>query len=120
MSTIAPAIEQSIAQGMTARGIDYLDAPVSGGDIRAQAGILSMMVGGKVPVLERARPVLEVIGRRITHCSPHGTGQATKLCNQILVGGRLLATCKAILFAQEQGLDPNTVIRTIEGGTGDS
>ena len=120
MSTVAPQSEQALAPLVHTRGGIYLDAPVSGGDVGARAGTLAIMVGGDAAALERVRPVLACMGTKITHCGPVGAGQATKLCNQILVGMNLLATCEAVQFARKMGLDPQTMIDAVSGGAAGS
>ena len=105
MSTISPAVTRSIAEQLRARGVEMLDAPVSGGDTGAKAGTLSIMVGGEAEVLERCRPILEAMGRTITHCGPNGAGQTVKLCNQVAIAGALLGVCEALALTQKSGVD---------------
>ncbi len=120
MSTIAPEAERAIAARCAAAGASYLDAPVSGGEGGAIEGTLTIMVGGEAEVFERARPLLEPLGRRITHMGPAGAGQATKLANQIAVALALEAAAEAILFARESGLDPARVLEAIGAGAAGS
>jgi 3-hydroxyisobutyrate dehydrogenase-like beta-hydroxyacid dehydrogenase len=116
MSTIAPAAERDIAARLKLRGVDYLDAPVSGGDVGARDGTLAIMVGGDTAAFERARPLFDLMGKRITHMGASGAGQMTKLANQIAVALALEATAEAIKFARAGGLDPSRVVEAI--GTG--
>ena len=116
MSTIAPAAERAIAARLKATGVDYLDAPVSGGDVGARDGTLAIMVGGDAAAFERARPLFELMGKRITHMGPSGAGQMTKLANQIAVAITLEAAAEAIKFAKAGGLDPSRVVEAIGAG----
>ena len=100
MSTVSPAAERTIAARLKAVGVEYLDAPVSGGDVGARDGTLAIMVGGDAAAFERARPLFELIGKRITTMGPSGAGQMTKLANQIAVAINLEAAAEAIRFAQ--------------------
>jgi 3-hydroxyisobutyrate dehydrogenase-like beta-hydroxyacid dehydrogenase len=116
MSTIAPAAERAIAKRLKAKGVDYLDAPVSGGDVGARDGTLAIMVGGDQAAFERARPLFELMGKRITHIGASGAGQMTKLANQIAVAINLEAAAEAIKFAKAGGLDPSRVVEAIGAG----
>ena len=120
MSTISPSATREIAQKCGEKGVDMLDAPVSGGDSGAIAGTLAIMVGGKKPVFERCLPVLEAMGKSITHTGDHGMGQTVKLCNQILVSVTNMAVCEAILFARSAGMDPETMITATKNGAAGS
>lgn len=120
MSTVAPATERRMAALLRERGADYLDAPVSGGDVGAKNATLAIMVGGEARALEKARPVLERLGKAITHCGPVGHGQLTKLSNQILVGVTLLGVSEAISFARRSGLDPDVMLRAVASGAAGS
>ncbi|NDD62440.1 MAG: NAD(P)-dependent oxidoreductase [Acidobacteria bacterium] len=120
MSTISPAVTRDLAAEAAARGLFWLDGPVSGGEKGAIEGTLTIMVGGESSALERARPVLEAMGRRITHFGPAGNGQAAKLCNQILVAGNLLAVCEALTFGAKSGLDLPTLHQALTGGAANS
>ena len=91
MSTISPVASQRFAERLASQGVDFVDAPVSGGPARATTGTLTIMVGGDAAAFERARPVFQAMGKRITHIGPSGHGQTAKLCNQILVAVNLLA-----------------------------
>src|SRR3990170_2226343 len=94
MSTISPAVTRSLAREAAERGVEWLDAPGSGGEVGAQAGTLTIMVGGAVAAFERARPVLSAMGSRVTRIGPTSHGQTAKLCNQILAAVNLLASCE--------------------------
>ena len=120
MSTISPAVTRSIAEQLSARGVAMLDAPVSGGDTGAKAGTLSIMVGGEAEVLERCRPILEAMGRTITHCGPSGAGQTVKLCNQVAIAGALLGVCEALALTQKSGVDPERMLAAISAGAAGS
>jgi 3-hydroxyisobutyrate dehydrogenase len=116
MSTIAPKAETRIAALLAARGVDYLDAPVSGGESGAIDGTLTIMVGGGEAPFARSRPLLEMLGKRITYMGPSGAGQKTKLANQIAVALTLEAAAEALLFATTGGLDPTKVLDAIGAG----
>jgi 3-hydroxyisobutyrate dehydrogenase len=120
MSTIAPAAERKIAARLAELGVDYLDAPVSGGETGAIEGTLAIMVGGAENAFNRARPLFELLGKRITHMGPVGAGQTTKLANQIAVAVTLEAAAEALLFARQGGLDPAKVIEAIGAGAAGS
>ena len=120
MSTISPEVTRSIAEQLRARGVEMLDAPVSGGDTGAKAGTLSIMVGGEAEVLERCRPILEAMGQTITHCGPNGAGQTVKLCNQVAIAGALLGVCEALALAQKSGVDAERMLAAISAGAAGS
>ncbi|HJU11845.1 MAG TPA: NAD(P)-dependent oxidoreductase, partial [Candidatus Binataceae bacterium] len=116
MSTIAPEAERKAAGKLANMGVDYLDAPVSGGESGAIEGTLTIMVGGGQAPFNRARPLLEHLGKRITYMGPSGAGQTAKLANQIAVALTLEATAEALLFAGKGGLDATTVLEAIGAG----
>ncbi|MCK5088112.1 MAG: NAD(P)-dependent oxidoreductase, partial [Melioribacteraceae bacterium] len=120
MSTISPSATQEIAERLSEKGIEMLDAPVSGGDTGAINGTLAIMVGGKKEVLENCMPVFEAMGKTITHCGANGMGQIVKLCNQILVSVTNMAVSEAVLFAQKSGVDAQTMIEATKGGAAGS
>ena len=120
MSTIAPGAERAIAARLKPRGIDYLDAPVSGGDVGARDGTLAIMVGGDAAAFARARPLFELMGKRITHMGGPGAGQMTKLANQIAVAVTLEAAAEAVKFARAGGLDASRVVEAIGAGAAGS
>ncbi|MFL5816868.1 MAG: NAD(P)-dependent oxidoreductase [Conexibacter sp.] len=116
MSTIAPRVARELAHEAAERGASMLDAPVSGGDLGAQEGTLSIMVGGDAAALERARPALEVLGTRITHVGAGGAGQVVKACNQIVVGLTLEALGEALVLGSKAGVDPAAIVEALGGG----
>ena len=116
MSTIAPGAVRTIHAEVTAKGFRMLDAPVSGGDVGAKAGTLSIMVGGSVEDFERARPVFEAMGKTLTLCGPAGSGQLVKACNQIVGALVLNAISEALVFGRAAGVDPEIMIRVLQGG----
>jgi 2-hydroxy-3-oxopropionate reductase len=118
MSTIAPATARRLAAAARARGATFLDAPVSGGEIGAIQGTLSIMVGGDAAALERVRPVLEAMGHpdRIVHLGESGAGQICKACNQLVIGGTLAAVGEAFALARKMGVDPARVREALLGG----
>jgi 3-hydroxyisobutyrate dehydrogenase len=120
MSTISPRATRALAQRLAERGAHLLDAPVSGGSEGAERGTLSIMVGGAADQLERARPVLEKLGKTITHVGGHGDGQMVKLVNQALVVGHALAMSEALLFAQAGGLDLRKTLEAVMPGAAGS
>ena len=120
MSTISPAAERTIAAHLNEAGVNYLDAPVSGGDKGAIEGTLAIMVGGDGAAFDRARPLLEHLGKRITYMGPSGAGQMTKLANQIAVAVTLEAAAEAIRLATAGGLDPSRVLEAIGAGAAGS
>ena len=115
-STISPLAERKIAARLGSIGVEYLDAPVSGGDIGARDGTLAIMCGGDPGAFQRARPLFDKLGNRITHMGPSGAGQMTKLANQIAVALTLEAAAEAIRFAESGGLDAARVVEAIGGG----
>jgi 2-hydroxy-3-oxopropionate reductase len=116
MSTIAPAAARRLASEAQRHDVHVLDAPVSGGDVGASAGTLSIMVGGAQEDLERARPVFAVLGQRITHCGPHGAGQIVKACNQVVVALIIEAISEALLLGAKAGVQPEIVLQVLGGG----
>lgn len=119
MSSIAPQQARAHAAYLQAHDIAYLDAPVSGGTVGAQEGSLAIMVGGEASDFARAAPVFSVLGRA-THIGPHGTGQLTKLANQMIVGITIGAVAEALLFTAKGGADMGQVRQAITGGFADS
>ncbi len=115
-STIKPAAARQIAAALANKGAQSLDAPVSGGDIGARNATLTIMVGGSADALERVRPVLQVIGKTITHVGDAGAGQIAKAANQIMVAAQMVAMAELIIFAQKCGADPRKVVEAIRGG----
>ena len=119
MSSIAPAQARDHAKRLAALGINYLDAPVSGGTLGAEAGTLAIMVGGDAAALQRAESVLKVFGRA-THVGPIGAGQLAKLANQMIVGITIGAVAEALLLCEKGGADMTKVKEAITGGFADS
>ncbi|MEW6717571.1 MAG: NAD(P)-binding domain-containing protein [Chloroflexota bacterium] len=115
-STIKPATSRHIASQLKIKGVLCLDAPVSGGDIGAQKGTLTIMVGGPKQALDQVMPILQVLGKNITHIGDIGTGQITKAANQIMVAAQMMAMGELLLFAQKAGADPRKVVQAIRGG----
>ena len=115
-STVSVETAREVAKRLAARGIGFLDAPVSGGVEGAKNGRLSIMVGGDDATLERARPALEAYAARIALMGPTGAGQATKAVNQILVAGINEAVCEGLAFAEKLGLDPERLLPTLMAG----
>ncbi|MFZ3071461.1 MAG: NAD(P)-binding domain-containing protein [Anaerolineaceae bacterium] len=115
-STIAPAASREIYEKLLTRGVKSLDAPVSGGDVGAQQGTLSIMVGGDADALEAVMPILSVLGRKITHVGDAGAGQIAKAANQIMVAAQMLAMSELMIFSQKAGADPGKVIEAIKDG----
>ncbi len=120
MSTVAPSAERAIAARLKTKGVEYLDAPVSGGDVGARDGTLTIMVGGDAAAFARARALFELMGKRITHMGASGAGQMTKLANQIAVALALEAAAEAIKLAQAGGLDASRVVEAIGAGAAGS
>ncbi|HLH75464.1 MAG TPA: NAD(P)-dependent oxidoreductase [Candidatus Binataceae bacterium] len=116
MSTVAPAAAEQMAQTLSQHGVDFLDAPVSGGETGAIEGSLTIMVGGKEEAFNRAKPLFEPLGSRVTYMGAAGSGQMTKLVNQIAVAVNLQATVEALLMAQRGGLEPARVLEAIGAG----
>ena len=119
-STVSAETARAAAAGLAARGIDFLDAPVSGGVEGARDGTLAVMVGGPEGAFGRARPVLEAMGRAVTHFGPSGSGQAAKATNQIMCAGIIQAVAEAMAFARAEGLPLDRLIDTLGKGAGSS
>jgi 2-hydroxy-3-oxopropionate reductase len=115
-STIDPDATKRIAGELQARGLDMLDAPVSGGGGAAEAGTLAIMVGGSAAALERATPALSCYGKSIVHIGPNGAGQVAKACNQICTIVNQLGAAEAMLLAERAGVDPRVVKEALMGG----
>ncbi|TCC19232.1 2-hydroxy-3-oxopropionate reductase [Kribbella sindirgiensis] len=116
MSSISPTATIGFAQLIEKLGCDYLDAPVSGGEVGARDGTLTIMVGGRPDVFERARPIFGVLGKNITLIGGAGAGQTAKVANQIIVGLTIEAVAEALLFAERAGADPAVVRQALMGG----
>ena len=116
MSTIAPATARKVYTALKAKGIDALDAPVSGGDIGAQQGTLSIMVGGDEPAFQRSLPILQAMGKNIIYIGEAGAGQVTKACNQIVVALTVQAVAEALTLAKKSGVNVARVRDALMGG----
>jgi 2-hydroxy-3-oxopropionate reductase len=115
-STIKPATARFLAEKLGEKGVVCLDAPVSGGDVGARNGTLTIMVGGPADALEQVRPVFEAMGKSITHIGDAGAGQIAKAANQIMVAAQMVAMGELLIFAQKAGADPQKVVEAIRGG----
>ncbi len=115
-STIKPATARTIAAGLAEKGVFALDAPVSGGDIGAINGTLTIMLGGEESALNKAMPVLEAMGKSITLVGDAGAGQIAKVCNQIMVAAQMVGMAELLIVAQKAGADPQKVVQAIKGG----
>src|SRR5437773_991995 len=116
MSTISPVVTRALAARAAERGVGYVDAPVSGGDVGAREATLSIMAGGSEDDFERARPLLEALGRTIVHVGPVGAGQVVKACNQVVVALTIEAVSEALVLGSKAGVDPAVIIRVLSGG----
>jgi 3-hydroxyisobutyrate dehydrogenase len=119
-STISPSATREMAAVLASKNTQLLDAPVSGGDVGAKNGTLSIMVGGDEAAFEKVHPLLSMMGKTITHCGPGGSGQLTKLVNQILVSVTNLAVCEALTFAAMNNLDLSKTLAAVGGGAAGS
>jgi 3-hydroxyisobutyrate dehydrogenase len=120
MSTIAPQTSISIGERLSAMGIRFIEAPVTGGTVGAEKGTLSILVGGDAEDLADAMRALEAMGRNITHCGPWGCGQGVKLCNQIMGAMNILGVCEAMALAKGLGIDPSLLSLALQGGAATS
>ena len=116
MSTISPLVSQRIDKALAARGVRMLDAPVSGGERGAVEGTLSIMVGGDKPTFDLVLPILQAMGKTITHLGPLGAGGFTKLANQIIVAVNLTALGEALTLARKAGLNRELTLKALGGG----
>lgn len=120
MSTVSPDAAREVAAAVQAKGGRFLDAPVTGGKTGAQAGTLTMMVGGAAEDVRAADLLFRAMGKTVVHCGPIGNGQLTKLCNQILCALNLLAVSEAMVFARKVGLDPAVMLKAVSTGAAGS
>lgn len=120
MSTISPVATRHIAEALATRGIDLLDAPVSGGVRGAQEATLTIMAGGSEAAFVRAGPILAVLGKTVTHFGPSGAGQTVKLCNQVVCALHIQAACEAFALARAAGVDLAAVRQALQGGAASS
>ncbi len=116
MSSISPLVAQKVGAACHAKGIEFLDAPVSGGEPKAIDGTLAIMVGGKQETFERILPLLKVMGSSVILTGPLGAGNVTKLANQIMVAVNIAAMGEALVLATKAGLDPEVVFNAVKGG----
>jgi len=116
MSSISPVTAVKVAEALAEKGANALDAPVSGGDVGAAEGTLSIMAGGPEDVFDRVLPILRVLGKNIVLCGGHGAGQTTKLCNQLLVALQLEAVGEALVLGAKAGVDPAKIVQVLSGG----
>jgi 2-hydroxy-3-oxopropionate reductase len=116
MSTISPVVTREIAAEAGERGIGWVDAPVSGGDIGAREATLSIMAGGSDGDFARAKPLFEALGKTIVHVGPVGSGQVVKACNQVVVALTIEAVSEALVLGSKAGVDPATIIEVLSGG----
>ena len=115
-STIKPATARLIAENLGKKGVACLDAPVSGGDIGARQGTLTIMVGGPAEAVERVMPVFQAMGKTITHVGESGAGQIAKAANQIMVAAQMVAMGELLIFSRKAGADPRKVVEAIKAG----
>ena len=120
MSTIGSNAARNIDTQLKKHNLRFLDAPISGGDIGAQKGTLTIMVGGEPSDFEECKPLFEAMGKTIRLCGPIGSGQAVKLCNQALCAVHMIALCEAIKMAEQQEIDPNLIIEVCSTGAAGS
>jgi 3-hydroxyisobutyrate dehydrogenase len=120
MTTSSPELAQRLAREAAARGCRALDAPVSGGDIGAREARLSIMAGGDADAFAQALPILQLMGKTIVHTGGPGTGQHTKMCNQVVIASTIMGVCEGLAYARSAGLDPDVVLQCISGGAAGS
>jgi 2-hydroxy-3-oxopropionate reductase len=116
MSSIAPGVSQEVAAGLEAKGMDMLDAPVSGGEPKAIDGTIAVMVGGKKDFFDKYKDIMDVMGGSVVYVGKIGAGNTTKLCNQIVVALNIAAVSEAMVLAKKAGVDPDLVYQAIRGG----
>ena len=116
MSTIAPSVTTGIGEAMAKKGVNCLDAPVSGGDVGAKNAALSIMVGGEEATFDTAKPIFEVMGKNIVLCGPLGSGQTVKACNQVLVAVTIAGVSEALVLGAKAGVDPIKIVQVLSSG----
>lgn len=116
MSSIAPAVAVKVAQEMKKKGVDCLDAPVSGGQVGAEQATLSIMVGGEEKIFNQFLPLFEILGKTITLCGANGAGQTVKACNQIQVAMNFVGMAEAFVLGAKAGVDPAIILKVLSGG----
>jgi len=116
MTTTEPSLAVEIYEAAKAKGIQSVDAPVSGGDVGAKNGTLSIMAGGDKEAFDKVYPLFEIMGKQIVYQGEAGSGQHTKMCNQITIAGTMIGVCEALLYGHKAGLDLPTMLSSISGG----
>jgi len=116
MTTTEPSLALEIFETAKEKGVQSIDAPVSGGDVGAQNATLSIMVGGEKEAVEKIRPLFELLGKSIVYQGAAGSGQHTKMCNQITIAGTMIGVCESLLYGHKAGLDLPTMLSSISGG----
>jgi 3-hydroxyisobutyrate dehydrogenase len=116
MTTTKPSLAEKIYEAAKKKGVSAIDAPVSGGDVGARNGTLSIMVGGDKESVDAIMPLFEVMGKNIIYEGKAGAGQHTKMCNQITIAGTMIGVCECLLYAYKAGLDLNVMLQAISGG----
>ncbi len=120
MTTSEPSLAVEIAEAARARGVESVDAPVSGGDVGAREARLSIMLGGEKSTVDRLAPIWQTLGKTIVHQGGPGAGQHTKMVNQILIATNMIGVCEALLYGYRAGLDLNTVMQSVASGAAGS
>jgi 3-hydroxyisobutyrate dehydrogenase len=116
MTTTEPSLAREIYDSAKAKGISAIDAPVSGGDVGAKAATLSIMVGGDKDAVEKVMPLFQAMGKNIVHQGGAGTGQHTKMCNQIVLSGTIIGVCESLLYGYKAGLELETMLSSVSKG----
>ena len=116
MTTTEPSLAVEIFEAAKQQEVSSIDAPVSGGDVGAKNGGLSIMVGGEEKAVQSIMPLFEIMGKNIVHQGPAGAGQHTKMCNQITIAGTMIGVCECLLYGYKAGLDLSTMLSSISGG----
>jgi 3-hydroxyisobutyrate dehydrogenase len=116
MTTTEPSLSKEIYAAAKAKGVDAIDAPVSGGDVGARNATLSIMVGGDASAVNRVLPLFQILGNTIVHQGGPGAGQHAKLCNQIVIAGTMIGVCESLLYGAKAGLNLDTMLESIRGG----
>lgn len=120
LTTSKPELARKIYDASISKGLESLDAPVSGGDVGARNGLLSIMVGGEEEAFKRMLPLFDLFGGNIVHQGPAGAGQHTKMCNQINIAANMMGVSESLIYAMKAGLDPETVLLSISSGAAGS
>jgi len=116
MTTTSPTLACDIFQAAQAKGVESVDAPVSGGDVGSRNAALSIMVGGNEKTVKILKPLFELMGKNIVHQGPAGSGQHAKMCNQIVISGTMIGVCECLLYGHKAGLNMDTMLESISGG----